>query len=65
MKCSNFILLHIERGPDFPAPLIEESIFAPLYILEEANIFEEEITERGKTRQKWCVSHLLWNFDFC
>ena len=30
MKCSNFILLHIAY---FPAPLIEEAIFAQLYIL--------------------------------
>ena len=29
-KCSNFILLHIAY---FPAPLIEEAIFAQLYIL--------------------------------
>ena len=27
MKCSNFILLHIVRGPDFPAPLTEETVF--------------------------------------
>ena len=29
-KCSNFILLHVAV---FPAPFIEEAVFAPLYIL--------------------------------
>ena len=31
-KCSNFFLLHV-AGPVFPAPFIEEAVFAPLYIL--------------------------------
>ena len=31
-KCSNFILLHV-AVQFFPAPLIEEVVFAPLYIL--------------------------------
>ena len=31
-ECSNFILLHV-AGPVFPAPLIEEAVFSPLYIL--------------------------------
>ena len=31
-KCSNFILLHV-AVQFFPAPFIEEAIFAPLYIL--------------------------------
>ena len=31
-KCSNFILLHV-ACPVFPAPLVEEAVFAPLYIL--------------------------------
>ena len=30
-KCSNFILLH--SCPVFPAPLIEETVFSPLFIL--------------------------------
>ena len=30
-KCSNFILLHV--AVVFPAPFIEEAVFAPLYIL--------------------------------
>ena len=31
-KCSNFILLHV-AVQFFPAPFIEEAVFAPLYIL--------------------------------
>ena len=31
-KCSNFILLYV-CYPVFPAPFIEEDVFAPLYIL--------------------------------
>ena len=31
-KCSNFILLHVTVW-FFPAPFIEEAVFAPLYIL--------------------------------
>ena len=31
-KCSNFILLYV-CYPVFPAPFIEEAVFAPLYIL--------------------------------
>ena len=31
-KCSNFVLLHV-AVQFFPAPFIEEAVFAPLYIL--------------------------------
>ena len=31
-ECSNFLLLHCSC-PVFPAPLIEETVFCPLYIL--------------------------------
>ena len=31
-KCSNFILLHVTVW-FFPAPFMEEAVFAPLYIL--------------------------------
>ena len=34
-KCSNFILLH-EAVQFFPAPFIEEAVFAPLYILDSS-----------------------------
>ena len=32
-KCSNFILSHVAVCPVFPAPYIEEVVFAPLHIL--------------------------------
>ena len=31
-KCSSFNLLHIHSWPVFPEPLIEETVFCPLYI---------------------------------
>ena len=37
-KCSNFILLHVV----FPAPLIEEAVFSPLYIL--ASFVKDKVT---------------------
>ena len=32
-KCSDFIRMQLCNCPVFPAPLIEEAVFAPLYIL--------------------------------
>ena len=31
-ECANFILLHV-AAPVFPAPLTEETVFSPLYII--------------------------------
>ena len=40
-KCSNFILLNV-AVPVFPAPLIEEAVFSPLYIL--ASFIKDKVT---------------------
>ena len=33
-ECSNFAILHEASCPVFPAPLIEETFFSPLHILD-------------------------------
>ena len=33
-ECSNFAILHVASCPVFPAPLIEETFFSPLHILD-------------------------------
>ena len=50
-KCSNFILLQC-RCPVFPAPLIEEAVFSPLYIL--TSFIKDSMTNCG-----WVY---LWSF---
>ena len=32
-ECSNCINLHVASCPAFPVPLVEETVFSPLYIL--------------------------------
>ena len=32
-KYSNFMILHVSDQPVIPAPLFEETVFSPLYIL--------------------------------
>ena len=44
-ECSSFILLHVASCPVFPAPLIKEAVFSPLYTL--ASFTKDKVTIGG------------------
>ena len=56
-KCSNFFLLHV-AGPVFPAPFIEEAVFAPLYILAS---FVKNKLPIGAWVYFWAFHLFLWS----